>query len=74
MAAAFLGLPRSIESACVGKLDCASCGSIALVPFEKAKTLDPGLRRDDGGNFTVASKTTVIPAQAGIQSRSLCTR
>jgi hypothetical protein len=24
------------------------------------KTLDPGLRRDDVGNFTVASKTTVI--------------
>ena len=33
------------------------------------KTLDPGLRRDDVGNFTVASKTTVIPAQAGIQRR-----
>jgi len=29
---------------------------------------------DDGGNFMVASKTTVVPAQAGIQSRSLCTR
>jgi hypothetical protein len=27
------------------------------------KTLDPGLRRDDGGNFTVATTTTVIPAQ-----------
>jgi hypothetical protein len=26
------------------------------------KTLDPSLRRDDGGNFTVASTTTVIPA------------
>jgi hypothetical protein len=26
------------------------------------KTLDPSLRRDDGGNFTVATTTTVIPA------------
>jgi hypothetical protein len=30
-------------------------------------TLDPGFRRDDVGKFTVASKTTVIPAKAGIQ-------
>jgi hypothetical protein len=35
-----------------------------------AKTLDPSLRWDDGGNFTVASTTTVIPAQAGIQRLS----
>jgi hypothetical protein len=33
------------------------------------KTLDPGLRRDDGGSFTVNSTITVIPAQAGIQCR-----
>jgi hypothetical protein len=31
------------------------------------KSLDPGLRRDDGGDFESASTTTVIPAQAGIQ-------
>jgi hypothetical protein len=34
---------------------------------ERRKTLDPGFRRDDDGNFTVASTTTVIPAKAGIQ-------
>jgi hypothetical protein len=33
------------------------------------KTLDPGVRRGDDGNFTVGSITTVIPAQAGIQRR-----
>ncbi len=73
MGVGFLGWLRSIESAYLGKMNRASCGSIALVTFEKAKTLDPGLRRDDGGNFTVTSKTIVIPAQAGIQCLSLCT-
>ena len=33
----------------------------------RRKTLDPGFRRDDGGNVKVASTTTVIPAKAGIQ-------
>jgi hypothetical protein len=28
------------------------------------KTLDPGVRRDDGGNFTAASTTTVAPTRA----------
>jgi hypothetical protein len=37
------------------------------------KTLDPGFRRDDGWNFTVALTTTVIPAKAGIQRLSLHT-
>jgi hypothetical protein len=35
--------------------------------FDKLTTLDPGFRRDDGGNFTVASTSTVVPAKAGIQ-------
>lgn len=34
------------------------------------KTRDPGLRRDDGGNFTVAPTTTVFPSQTGIQCLS----
>jgi hypothetical protein len=38
----------------------------------KAKTLDPGLRRDDVSR-TVGFKI-VIPAQAGIQRHSLCLR
>jgi hypothetical protein len=37
--------------------------------ISKAKTLDPGLRRDDVSR-TVGLKI-VIPAQAGIQCRSL---
>jgi hypothetical protein len=40
------------------------------IPVSKAKTLDPGFRRDDGGNFSVVTTTTVIPAQAGIQRLS----
>ena len=38
---------------------------------DKTKTLDPGFRRDDGGNVTVASTTTVIPAkgEAGVSDR-----
>jgi hypothetical protein len=42
-------------------LDRASCGSIALVPFEKAKTLDPGVRRDD--EFEANCSSNVIPAE-----------
>jgi hypothetical protein len=41
-----------------------------LEALNEATTLDPGLRRDDGDNFTVATTTTVIPAHAGIQRRS----
>jgi hypothetical protein len=38
----------------------------------KAKTLDPGLRRDD--NLGAGSLNYVILAKAGIQCRSLCIR
>jgi hypothetical protein len=40
----------------------------------KTKTLDPGLRRDDGGYLGDLKIPTVIPAQAGIQCLSLCIR
>jgi hypothetical protein len=36
--------------------------------ISKAKTLDPGLRRDD--DFEANSLSSVIPAQAGIQRLS----
>jgi len=35
------------------------------------KTLDPGLRRDDGRNFDSASTTTVVPMTIGTQRLSL---
>jgi hypothetical protein len=38
--------------------------------LSEATTLDPGLRRDD--DFGANSASNVIPAQAGIQCRSLC--
>jgi len=34
------------------------------------KTLDPGLRRDDGSKVSSTSISTVIPAQAGTQRLS----
>jgi hypothetical protein len=38
------------------------------VHIVEAKTLDPGLRRDDSAG--ASSLSSVIPAQAGIQRRS----
>jgi hypothetical protein len=32
---------------------------------DQTKTLDPGLRRDDAGNFIVSTTTSVLPAQPG---------
>jgi hypothetical protein len=44
----------------------------STLPTSKSKTLDPGFRRDDRSQRDDGKISTVIPAQAGIQWRSLC--
>ncbi len=72
MGVGFLGLLRSIESAYVENWIASSVGpSHNALPLEKAKTLDPGVRRDDV--LRAVGLKAVIPAHAGIQRLSLCT-
>ena len=42
----------------------AQCLQVSYELPDPKKTLDLGMRRDDGGDFMVASITTAVPAQA----------